>query len=318
MFSRIIGTGSYLPEKKLTNHDFAKFVDTSHDWIVERSGIESRRVAPKDEYASDLGLRAAQNALCNSGIAAGDIELIIVATTTPDMIFPSTACILQSKLGIKDCIAFDVQAVCSGFVYALNIADLFIKSGQVQNALIIGAEVYSRILDYSDRSTCVLFGDGAGAAVLMKSDVPGLIASKLHADGTHKDKLSVPGWLAAGKIIGKPYVQMDGPAVFKFAVKAFEEVTQEVLKAANKKVIDIDWLIPHQANTRIMNATVKRLGLPLEKLVSTVHHHGNTSAASIPLAMDEFVKNGNIKKGDSLLLVGVGGGFTWGGIFINF
>ncbi len=318
MYSRIAGTGSYLPAKVLTNHDLAKMVDTSDEWIVARTGIRERHVAAENEVASDLSLAAAQRAIANSDLAPADIDLIIVATTTPDMVFPSTACILQSKLGIAGCPAFDVQAVCSGFVYAITIANMFIVSGQAKNALIVGAEVYSRILDWTDRTTCVLFGDGAGAVVLSASPEPGVLATKLHADGAYADKLSVPGWVCGGKTIGSPLVQMDGGSVFKFAVRVFDEVAREVLEAANMSVSDIDWFIPHQANIRIMEATARKLKLPLERLISTVERHGNTSAASIPLALDESVSAGRIKRGDNLLLEGVGGGFTWGGVLVRY
>ncbi len=318
MYSRIAGTGSYLPAKVLTNHDLAKMVDTSDEWIVARTGIRERHVAADNEVASDLSLAAAQRAIANSDLAPADIDLIIVATTTPDMVFPSTACILQSKLGIAGCPAFDVQAVCSGFVYAITIANMFIVSGQAKNALIVGAEVYSRILDWTDRTTCVLFGDGAGAVVLSASPEPGVLATKLHADGAYADKLSVPGWVCGGKTIGSPLVQMDGGSVFKFAVRVFDEVAREVLEAANMSVSDVDWFIPHQANIRIMEATARKLKLPLERLISTVERHGNTSAASIPLALDESVSAGRIKRGDNLLLEGVGGGFTWGGVLVRY
>ncbi len=318
MYSRIAGTGSYLPAKVLTNHDLAKMVDTSDEWIVARTGIRERHVAAENEVASDLSLAAAQRAIANSDLAPADIDLIIVATTTPDMVFPSTACILQSKLGIAGCPAFDVQAVCSGFVYAITIANMFIVSGQAKNALIVGAEVYSRILDWTDRTTCVLFGDGAGAVVLSASPEPGVLATKLHADGAYADKLSVPGWVCGGKTIGSPLVQMDGGSVFKFAVRVFDEVAREVLEAANMSVSDVDWFIPHQANIRIMEATARKLKLPLERLISTVERHGNTSAASIPLALDESVSAGRIKRGDNLLLEGVGGGFTWGGVLVRY
>ena len=318
MYSRIAGTGSYLPEKVLTNNDLAKMVDTSDEWIVTRAGIRERHVAADNEVASDLALAAAQRAIANSDLVPRDIDLIIVATTTPDMVFPSTACILQSKLGIAGCPAFDVQAVCSGFVYAMTIANMFIVSGQAKNALIVGAEVYSRILDWTDRTTCVLFGDGAGAAVMSASQEPGVLATKLHADGGYADKLCVPGWVYGGKTIGSPFVQMDGGSVFKFAVRVFEEVAREILEEANMSVSDIDWFIPHQANIRIMEATARKLKLPLERLISTVERHGNTSAASIPLALDESVSAGRIKRGDNLLLVGVGGGFTWGGVLVRY
>jgi 3-oxoacyl-[acyl-carrier-protein] synthase III len=315
--SRIIGTGSYLPEKVLTNSDLERMVDTSDEWIRTRSGIRSRHVAAEGQLASDLALPAAQAALKAANVESREIDLIIVATTTPDMIFPGTATILQAKLGIAGCPAFDVQAVCSGFVYALTIADMFIRTGQARRALVVGTEVYSRILDWTDRGTCVLFGDGAGAVLLAASDRPGILASKLHADGTHKDMLCVPGSVHAGKVWGTPFVKMDGGSVFKFAVKVFEEAAREVLEAAGKTVADIDWFIPHQANIRIMEATARKLGLPVAKLVATVHHHGNTSAASIPLALDEAVKDGRIQPGQTLLLEGVGGGFTWGAVLLR-
>ncbi len=317
MFSRIVGTGSYLPDRVLTNDELARTVDTSDEWIRSRTGIRSRHIAAEGQLASDLALSASQRALQASGLTPADVDLIIVATTTPDVIFPSTACILQSKLGVAGCPAFDVQAVCSGFVYALTIADLFIRSGQTKHALIVGAEVYSRILDWNDRGTCVLFGDGAGAVVLSASDEPGILASRLHADGNYKDMLCVPGSVNAGKVSGSPFVRMDGGAVFKFAVRVFEEGANEVLQAARLTVADLDWFIPHQANIRIMEATAKRLGLPLEKLVATVDHHGNTSAASIPLALDEASRDGRIQPGQTLLLEGVGGGFTWGAVLLR-
>ena len=317
MFSRIIGTGSYLPEKVVTNDDLARTVDTSDEWIRTRTGIRSRHVAAEGQLASDLALPAVQRALQSTGMGAADIDLIIVATTTPDIIFPSTACILQAKLGVAGCPAFDVQAVCSGFVYALTIADLFIRSGQAKHVLVVGTEVYSRILDWSDRGTCVLFGDGAGAVIVAASEKPGILATKLHADGSLKDMLCVPGSVNAGKVWGSPFVHMDGGAVFKFAVRVFEEGANEVLEAAGLKVSDLDWFIPHQANIRIMEATAKKLGLPKEKLIATVHHHGNTSAASIPLALDEAVGDGRIRPGQTLLLEGVGGGFTWGAVLLR-
>ena len=318
MYSKIISTGSYLPEKILTNKDLEKTVDTSHEWIVERSGINQRHIAAQDELASDLATRAAQRAIETAGLSLSEIDLLIVATTTPDMVFPSTACIVQSKLGISGSPAFDVQAVCCGFVYALNIADLFIKSGQASNALIIGAEVYSRILDWNDRTTCVLFGDGAGAVILSSSEEPGILKTKLHADGSFRDKLCVPGWVNAGEISGSPMVTMDGGAVFKFAVKVFEQTARELLDEANLSIDEVDWFIPHQANIRIMESTAKKLKLPREKLIATVDHHGNTSAASIPLALDEAVQAGKVTRGDLLLLEGVGGGFTWGGALVKY
>ncbi|MGD2139319.1 MAG: beta-ketoacyl-ACP synthase III [Burkholderiales bacterium] len=318
MYSRIAGTGSYLPEKVLTNADLEKMVDTSDEWIVSRTGIRERHIAADNEKTSDLALAAANRAISSAGIVAADIDLIIVATTTPDMVFPSTACILQSKLGIAGCPAFDVQAVCSGFVYALSIANMFIVSGQAKNALVVGAEVYSRILDWNDRGTCVLFGDGAGAVVLSASAEPGVLATKMHADGSYADKLSVPGWVCGGKTTGSPFVHMDGGSVFKFAVRVFEEVTHEILADAKMAVDDIDWFIPHQANIRIMEATARKLKLPTERVIATVARHGNTSAASIPLALDESVAAGKIHRGDNLLLEGVGGGFTWGGVLLRY
>jgi 3-oxoacyl-[acyl-carrier-protein] synthase-3 len=317
MNSRIIGTGSYLPEKILTNADLEKIVDTSDEWIRSRTGIRSRHIAADGELTSDLALPAAQKALQSAGVAAGDIDMIIVATTTPDMIFPSTACILQSRLGIAGCPAFDLQAVCSGFVYALGTADLFIRAGQAKKVLVVGAEVYSRILDWNDRGTCVLFGDGAGAVVLAASNTPGILATRLHADGSYKDHLSVPGSVCGGKVWGRPFVHMDGGSVFRFAVRVFEEVAHEVLDQAGLKVSDLDWFLPHQANIRIMEATARRLGLPVEKVIATVDHHGNTSAASIPLALDEAVRDGRIHPGQTLLLEGVGGGFTWGAVLLR-
>lgn len=317
MYSRIIGTGSYLPEKIMTNDDLARIVDTSDEWIRTRSGIRSRHVAAEGQLASDLALPAAQRAMQAAGVTGAQIDLIIVATTTPDIIFPSTACILQAKLGIGGCPAFDVQAVCSGFVYGLTIADLFIRSGQAKHVLLVGTEVYSRILDWTDRGTCVLFGDGAGAVVVSASEQPGILATKLHADGSHKEMLCVPGSVHAGKVWGSPFVQMDGGGVFKFAVRVFEEGANEVLAAAGLDVADVDWFIPHQANIRIMEATAKKLGMPKEKLIATVHHHGNTSAASIPLALDEAVRDGRIQSGQTLLLEGVGGGFTWGAVLLR-
>jgi 3-oxoacyl-[acyl-carrier-protein] synthase-3 len=317
MNSRIIGTGSRLPEKVLTNADLEKIVDTSDEWIRSRTGIRSRHIAAEGELTSDLALSAAQRALQSADVPAGDIDMIIVATTTPDMIFPSTACILQSKLGVVGCPAFDLQAVCSGFVYALSTADLFIRAGQAKKVLVVGAEVYSRILDWNDRRTCVLFGDGAGAVVLAASDTPGILATRLHADGSHKDHLSVPGSVCGGKIWGRPFVHMDGGSVFRFAVRAFEEVAHEVLDQAGLKVSDLDWFVPHQANIRIMEATARKLGLPVEKVIATVDHHGNTSAASIPLALDEAVRDGRIRSGQTLLLEGVGGGFTWGAVLLR-
>lgn len=317
MYSRVIGTGSYLPEKILTNRDLEKMVDTSDEWIRSRTGIAQRHIATDDQMASDLALNASREAMKAAKVDAGEIDLIIVATTTPDVIFPSTACILQDKLGVKDCAAFDVQAVCSGFIYALATADMFIRAGKYRTALVVGAEVYSRILDWSDRSTCVLFGDGAGAVVLTRSDCPGIISSHLHADGSYKDILTAPGSFSRGRIQGSPFVMMEGNAVFKFAIKVLEDVVREALAENNLEVSDIDWLIPHQANIRIIISTAKKLGLPMEKVVATLDKHGNTSAASIPLALDVAVRDGRIQSGQHVLLEGVGGGFTWGAVLIS-
>jgi 3-oxoacyl-[acyl-carrier-protein] synthase III len=321
-YSRITGTGSYLPPRRVTNADLAaelaaKGVETSDDWIVERTGIRARHFAAPDVNSSDLGVEAARRALEAAGVQAGEIDLIIVATSTPDMVFPSAACILQNKLGIAGCAAFDVQAVCSGFVYALTVADAMIQTGSANRALVIGAEVFSRILDFKDRTTCVLFGDGAGAVVLEASDTPGILASDLHADGKHVGILCVPGNVSGGQVLGDAFLKMDGQAVFKLAVGVLEDAARATLAKAGKTEADIDWLIPHQANIRIMQSTAKKLKLPLEKLVVTVDQHGNTSAASIPLALDSAVRSGKIKKGDTLMLEGVGGGFTWGAVLLN-
>lgn len=316
-YSKVAGTGSYLPEKILTNQDLECMVDTSDEWIRTRTGITQRHIAADDEMASDLAVNASREAMAAAGVKAGDIDLIIVATTTPDVIFPSTACILQDKLGISDCPAFDVQAVCSGFIYALAIADMFIRAGKCNAALVVGTEIYSRILDWTDRSTCVLFGDGAGAVVLTQSDQPGIISSHLHADGSYSKILAVPGSVCGGKVRGKPFVMMEGNVVFKFAIKVLEEVVHEALAENNFQVSDIDWLIPHQANIRIIISTAKKLGLPMEKVVTTLDRHGNTSAASVPLALDIAVRDGRIKSGQLVLLEGVGGGFTWGAVLVR-
>ena len=317
MYSKIIGTGSYLPTRVVTNYDLEKIVDTSHDWILSRSGIVERHFAADGEMASDLAMHASRKAIEAAGISVDEIDLVIVATTTPDQIFPSTACILQDKLGIRQGAAFDVQAVCSGFVYALNTADLFIRSGQARNALVVGTEVLSRLLNWEDRTTCVLFGDGAGAVVLQRSETPGILSAKLHADGSYRGMLSAEGNIRNGAIVGDPYMKMDGQAVFKFAVKVLSEVVEEVLADNKMQGADIDWLVPHQANIRIMEATAKKLGLGMDKVVVTVAHHGNTSAASIPLALDTAVRDGRIQPGQHVLLEAVGGGFTWGAILIR-
>jgi len=315
--SKIIGTGSYLPAKIVTNYDLEKMVDTSHDWIFSRSGIVERHVAADNEMSSDLALQASSRAMTASGLSANDIDLIIVATTTPDHIFPSTACVLQDKLGIKSAIAFDVQAVCSGFIYALNTADLYIRGGQARNVLVVGTEVLSRILNWEDRTTCVLFGDGAGAVILQRSDKPGILSTRLHADGSQRCMLSAPGQIASGKIQGEPFIKMDGKGVFKFAVKSLSEVAEEVLADSNMQGSDIDWMVPHQANIRIIEATAKKLGLSMDKVVQTVATHGNTSAASIPLALDTAVRDGRIKPGQHILMEAVGGGFTWGASLVR-
>ena len=322
-YSRITGTGSYLPPRKLTNADLtavlaAQGVETSDDWIVERTGIRARHFAADDVCSSDLAVEAARRALEAAQLQAQDIDLIIVATSTPDMVFPSVACILQHKLGIAGCPAFDVQAVCSGFVYALTVADAMIKTGAAKRALVVGAEVFSRILDFSDRTTCVLFGDGAGAVVLEASEEPGILASDLHADGKYVNILCVPGHVSGGKVLGDPMLKMDGQAVFKLAVGVLESAARAVLAKANLTEADIDWLIPHQANIRIMQSTAKKLKLSMDKLVVTVDQHGNTSAASIPLALDVAVRSGQVKKGDTVMLEGVGGGFTWGAVLLRY
>jgi 3-oxoacyl-[acyl-carrier-protein] synthase III len=321
-FSRITGTGSYLPPRRLANADLvaelaAQGVETSDDWIVERTGIRARHFAAPDVCSSDLGLEAAKNALAAAKLDAKDIDLIIVATSTPDMVFPSTACILQNKLGANGGAAFDVQAVCSGFVYALAIADSMIQTGAANKALVIGSEVFSRILDFKDRTTCVLFGDGAGAVVLEASDTPGILASDLHADGKHVGILCVPGNVSGGQILGDPVLKMDGQAVFKLAVGVLEQAARATLAKAGKTEADIDWLIPHQANIRIMQSTAKKLKMSMDKVMVTVDQHGNTSAASIPLALDAGVRSGKIKPGQLLMLEGVGGGFTWGAVLLN-
>jgi 3-oxoacyl-[acyl-carrier-protein] synthase-3 len=317
IYSRIIGTGSYLPRKVVTNDDLARRMDTSDEWIRARTGIRQRHIAEDGESSSSLALEASKAAIASAGIAAQEIDLIILATSTPDYVFPSTACLLQAKLGIKGCPAFDLQAVCSGFVYALATADLFIRSGQHRCALVVGAEVFSRILDWNDRGTCVLFGDGAGAVILRADDKPGIMASALHADGSYAGILSVRGNVCGGNVTGDPFLRMDGPAVFKFAVRVLDEVARETLAKCGQQVEDIDWLIPHQANLRILESTAKRLGLPPEKLIVTVDTHGNTSAASVPLALDVATRDGRIRPGHKVMLQGVGGGFTWGAALVQ-
>ncbi|MGY2491202.1 beta-ketoacyl-ACP synthase III [Cupriavidus sp. CP313] len=322
-YAKIIGTGSYLPPRRVTNHDLAaqlaeKGIETSDDWIVSRSGISARHWAEPDVTSSDLAVKAAEQAIEAAGIDRQSIDLIIVATSTPDFVFPSTACIVQEKLGITNqCPAFDLQAVCSGFVYALATADKFIRSGSHRNVLVIGTEVFSRILDFNDRTTCVLFGDGAGAVVLSASEEPGILSTAMHSDGKHVDILCVPGNVAGGNITGNPFLHMDGQAVFKLAVNVLDKVAREAMEAACVTPGQVDWLIPHQANIRIMQGTAKKLGLPAERMVATVHEHGNTSAASIPLALDVAVRDGRIRPGQTVLMEGVGGGFTWGAVLLR-
>lgn len=323
VFSRITGTGSFLPPRRLSNHDMATMLaerglETSDEWIVERTGIRFRHFAADGVNASDLALPACQAALAAAGRRAEDVDLIIVATSTPDMVFPSTATLLQNKLGVHGCAAFDVQAVCSGFVYALTVADALIKTGSASCALVVGAEVFSRILDFNDRTTCVLFGDGAGAVVLEASAEPGILASDLHADGRHADILCTPGTVAGGQVVGSPLLRMDGQAVFKLAVGVLEQAARNVLERAGRTPESLHWLVPHQANIRIMMATAKKLKLAPDRLVATVAEHGNTSAASVPLALDVAVRDGRIRRGDSVMLEGVGGGFTWGAVLLDF
>jgi len=321
-YSRITGTGSYLPPRRLSNADLvaelaAQGVESSDDWIVERTGIRARHFADAGVFSSDLALQACRKALEAAGRSASDVDLIIVATSTPDMVFPSTACILQSKLDAPGCPAFDVQAVCSGFIYALTVADVMIRTGAARCALVVGAEIFSRILDFQDRTTCVLFGDGAGAVVLEASETPGILATDIHADGRHVDLLCVPGHVNGGVVSGKPLLQMDGQAVFKLAVGVLEECARTVLAKAGKTEADIDWLVPHQANIRIMQSTARKLKLPMDKVVVSVDQHGNTSAASIPLALDGAVRSGQIQPGQTVLLEGVGGGFAWGAVLLT-
>ena len=321
-YTRITGTGSHLPSRRITNDMLAadlarQGVETSDAWIVERTGIRARHFADDGVACSDLAVHAARQALDAAGRRADEIDLILVATSTPDMVFPSTACIVQDKLGAPGGAAFDVQAVCSGFVYALTVADNMIRCGSAQRALVIGAEIFSRLLDFTDRTTCVLFGDGAGAVVLEASDTPGVLASELHADGRHVGILCVPGTVAGGQVSGAPLLRMDGQAVFKLAVGVLEGAARAVLAKAGRTDADIDWFIPHQANIRIMQSTARKLRLPAEKLVVTVDEHGNTSAASIPLAFDQAVRAGRIRRGDTVLLEGVGGGFTWGAVLLD-
>ncbi len=319
MFARIVGTGSCLPGNPVSNSDLAaRGIETSDEWIVTRTGIRTRHLAEPGVTSSELGLIAAQRALEMAGLQAGDIDLIIVATSTPDFIFPSTACLIQGKLGNKGAAAFDVQAVCSGFAYALGVAEKFIRSGSHRRALVIGAEVFSRILDWNDRGTCVLFGDGAGAVVLEASEKPGILATAMHADGSQFGILNVPGQVAGGQVVGDPFLRMDGQAVFKFAVRVLAEIAEEVCAAAGVATGEVDWLIPHQANIRIIEATGKKLGIARERVIVSVDRHGNTSAASVPLALDEAVRDGRVQRGQKVLLEGIGGGFAWGAALLEF
>ncbi len=317
IYSKIAGTGSYTPERILTNQDLEKIVETNDAWIQSRTGIRQRHVRAENQATSDLALIASQRALEVAGVNPDEVDLIIVATTTPDMVFPSTACLLQAKLGVTGGAAFDVQAVCTGFVYALSIADKFIRSGSAQCALVVGAETFTNLLDWSDRNTCVLFGDGAGAVVLRPADAPGIYSTHLHSDGRHADMLSVPGSVCGGKASGSPTVRMDGGAVFKFAVKVLDQVCREALEANHLQVSEVDWLIPHQANVRIIESTAHKVGIDKSRVIVTVGEHGNTSAASIPLALDLAVRDGRITAGQRVLLAGVGGGFTWGSALIR-
>ena len=319
-YSRIVGTGGYLPERILTNAELEQTVDTSDAWIRERTGIHQRHIAADDESTLDLAEQAAIKAIEAAGIAHGDIDLIIVATTTADQVFPSTACLLQSRLNIHGCPAFDIQAVCTGFIYALSVADQFMRTGMASTALVVGAETFSRIIDWTDRNTCVLFGDGAGAVVLQRDSAPGILSTHLHADGDYAALLQVPKGVSRQLDAvqqGTAFVEMAGSEVFRMAVKTLGRIVDETLAANDMQKSDIDWLVPHQANSRIIAATARKLAMPMEKVVQTVSQHGNTSAASIPLALDVAVRNGSIRRGDTLLMEGFGGGFTWGSALVN-
>ena len=319
MFARIAGVGSYLPGSPVSNDELARRgVDTTDEWIVTRTGIRTRHLAEAGTTSSEMAFEASCRALESAGVKAEELDLIIVATSTPDYIFPSTACLLQGKLGNVGAMAFDVQAVCSGFVYALNVADKYIRSGSHKKALIVGAEVFSRILDWKDRTTCVLFGDGAGAVVLEASETPGILATAAHADGSQNGILSVPGQVCGGQVTGDPFLRMDGQAVFKFAVRVLFDVAKECCDNAGLATSDVDWLIPHQANIRIIESTAKKLGVPMSNVIVTVDQHGNTSAASVPLALDAAIRDGRIQRGQKIMLEGVGGGFTWGAVLLQF
>lgn len=318
MYSRIAGTGSYLPEKILTNAELAQQVDTTDEWIVSRTGIRQRHIAAPDQLTSDLALIAVERALAAAGVDKSEVDLLIVATTTPDNIFPSTACILQNKLGVHGFPAFDMQAVCAGFVYALTTADQFIKSGAVKCAVVVGAETLSNLIDWTDRGTCILFGDGAGAVVLKASEEPGILATHLHADGRYNGILKTDARPKNGQLVGNPFVYMEGSAVFKFAVKALAEVAESTLAKAGLAKSDIDWLVPHQANIRIIESTAKHLQMSMDNVIVTVADHGNTSAASIPLALDAGIRSGKIQRGQTLLMEGIGGGFAWGSVLVKY
>jgi 3-oxoacyl-[acyl-carrier-protein] synthase-3 len=317
LYSRILGTGSYLPDKILTNADLERMVDTSDDWIRERTGIRERRIAADGETCGDLAEHASKRAIKDAGIDPTDIDLIIVATTTPDQVFPSNACLLQHKLDIQGCAAFDIQAVCTGFIYALGVADQFIRTGSVRRALVVGSETFSRIIDWTDRGTCVLFGDGAGAVVIGADAEPGIISSHLHADGTYRELLQVPSGVGNGGV-GSPYVEMKGNEVFRVAVTTLGRIADATLEANGMTRSDIDWLVPHQANMRIIQATARKLHMPMDQVVVTVDRHGNTSAASVPLAFDEAVRDGRIQRGQTVLMEAFGGGFTWGSVLLRY
>ncbi len=316
-YSRILGTGSFLPARTVTNADLEAIVDTTAAWILERTGIEKRHLVSEGETTCDLAEAAARQAIEAAGISASDLDLIVVATTTPDQFFPSTACLLQHRLGVRGCAAFDLQAVCTGFVYAVSVADQFIRTGSAKRVLVVGAESLSRILNWADRGTCVLFGDGAGAVVLEASEAPGIISTHLHADGAFKDLLQVPGGIGNGHPESQ-FIEMKGNEVFRVAVTTLGRIVDETLEAAGLEKSDVDWLIPHQANIRIIQATARKLDLPMERVVVTVAEHGNTSAASIPLALDQAVRDGRIRRGELLLMEAFGGGFTWGSVLVRY
>lgn len=320
-FARIAGIGSYLPEKVVTNKDLEKIMDTSDEWIRERTGIKRRHVVSDGETTSSIGLIAAQRAMADAGVSADEIDLIIVGTATPDKIFPSTACIIQRRLGVKGSAAFDVHAACSGFVYALDIANRFIQAGGANSALVIGSETLSRITNWEDRGTAVLFGDGAGSVVLQASDEPGIMSTHIHADGEYEELLHVPNGVSVGYDVtrsGDAFIQMQGNAVFKRAVATFDNIARETIADLDGRIEDVDWFIPHQANMRIIKAAAKRLGMPMERVIATVDEHANTSGASIPLALDEAVRDGRIKRGDTLMFAAFGAGFTWGSVMVKY